>query len=545
MQCADVLGWKCNLDFKAASVQAGVTPIIHCWETNSNPGETGIIFYVGANNNGNKLDIASGNLNYMSEGQFPPSFFPAGMAGFLHRYVYTKTNPDLTWTLNDGATNWVVHLAASAVQKQCPQGVPIVMTLTYETSVDFNTINQTTAQTAIIAALASYSGLPAANFKNAAFAPTQNPTGFTMTIELTAGAAGTVSIYTAAAKMSMQAGEHATNDFTNALNAAVGVTPISLAHIFSAGTSVDTVGAPIVPVAPTAQTTPTAPVPLPPKPLIPFADCWEQRSNVLSLYFGYNNTGSAPVHVSAGPTNIVKTYPQGQVVSGSQVATTFPPGFSSFAFAVNIQVVPINTPDYMWTLLNHEVKMLTKGVNQECKQLDNAVVWIKFRGAAAKAVSKIADIKDLIIQYLPGLTLANFQAMVSGDTDFRIEVTFSQGGAKTQYAFASLLYAAFYTSPDFPTQLQALTEAEPISLNGLPTRTETQGHAKLTPHGPVALPPDWWVPILAPKPLSGGAIFGIIVAVIAGIALLVGVFLYLRSRPAVPGSGRGYEKLIQ
>lgn len=502
-------------------------------------GNGGVVFYVGVTNNGAKLDVPTGPLNYMSDAHLPPSFFPAGYSGFLRKYAFANPPATISWFISDNSTSYQVELSTVAAAAQCKTGAVLLVTLTYEMASDlYASVSQQAASTILAYEISQNTGMPTASIQNPGW--TQTATGFTVTFELYSNEAA--SVFGAAATISALAGEHATNAFTTRMNAAIGVTPVSLAHITSNGTSTDTLGTEIIPVAPA----PVLPVPQPPmtlpnQPLIPFADCWEQRSSYLYMYFGYNNTGTATINVPEGATNNIYRLPE-QAALGS--VTSFAPGFSSFAKVITINTPPTRTPDARWSLLNHEVKMLTRGVLQECKTTESAKVWIVFAGSDATALTKVNDITNLIISSIPNIQASQVSVTINSNgqpSTFRIEVVFTRAGV-TQYRAAADLYQAFYHGTTLATQLQTLTGVAPTGLHGQPTSVEVQGTSRLTPipasTNPTNPPPP------SSKKLGGGAIFGIIVGVVAGIALIAGVILYLRKNPP-NANGKTYEKLIQ
>lgn len=504
-------------------------------------GNGGVVLYVGANNSGAKIDVPTGPLNYMSDAHVSPSFFPAGYSGFLHKYAFANPPATLSWFISDNATSYHVELSTNAATAQCKAGAVLLVTLTYEMASDlYASVSQQAASTILAYEIGQNTGMPTSSILNPGW--TQTATGFTVTFELYSN--DQASNFGAAATIAALAGEHATNTFTTRMNAAIGVTPVSLAHIVANGTSTDTVGTEIVPVAPA----PVAPVPQPPmtiptQPLIPFADCWEQRSSYLYMYFGYNNTGTATINVPEGATNNIFRLPE-QAALGT--VTSFAPGFSSFAKVVTINTPPTRTPDARWSLLNHEVKMITRGVLQECKQTESAKVWIVFAGSDATALTKVNDITNLIITSVPNLQASQVSVTVNSSgqpATFRLEVVFTRAGV-TQYRAAADLYQAFYHGTTLATGLQTLAGAAPTGLHGQPTSVEVQGTSRLTPI-PVANPQSG-TPSGAPSShkLGGGAIFGIIIGVVAGIALIAGVILYLRKNPP-NANGRSYDKLIQ
>lgn len=495
-----------------------MTPIIHCWE-NDITSMGGVVFYVGANNNGPAIDIPSGASNYVSDGNVPPTYFPAGYSGFLHRYAFANPPSTLTWHLTYNQSAFLVELSTQAAAHQCPQSSGILTTLTYSMEAEkFPTINQANASQQLVAAITNQTGVPASAVS--ALTWTATGTGFTVTFVISPN--DDASVYTAATTLSSLAGEHATNDFTNKMNAAIGVTPVSLAHITSNGTSTDTVGSLVVPVGivPDAPV-PQAPFALPESPLIPFADCWEQSGATLSMYFGFNNTNNRVVQVAAGVNNAIVRLPDQSVLGA---VTVFPPGFTSFAKVVTMTTPPTKSPDARWNLLNHEVKMLTRGVMQQCKATESAKIWITFSGSDATALTKVDAIFNLLASSVTNLNATQITGVINSNgqpSTYRLELKIFRGSL-TQYRAAAELYNA-YQNTDLATRLQALTGTQPISFHGQPTAVEVQGTSRLMPV-PVPVNP-------AGGKLGGGAIFGIVLAVIAGIAVIVGVTWYIRKNP--------------
>lgn len=485
----------------------------------------GIVFYLGAQNQQNdSVDIATGNNNYMSDGRVPSEYFPSGYAGFLSKHAYATTPATVTWHL-DG---WVVDLSSQAVAHRCPATGVLLVGLNYASNANFASINQPGAVANLSQAINTLTGAPTTAMLNWVWL--QTPTGFVVTFELHPNDA--TSVYGAAATLSATAGNHVTNSFTDSMNAAIGVPLISLAHISSNSTSVDTYGTQPTPVAVVpSMPVPTTPVFIPENPLIPFADCWEQSGSLVTMYFGYNNTGPATIFVPQSDNNNIYKLPTNTPLG---TVTAFAPGFSAFAKAVNFTSPPTMTPDARWVLLNHQVNMFTRGVMQECKKTEHAKAWIVFAGSDATALTQVQAITNFIAAAVPNVLVGVNINSNGQPSTFRMEVDFQRGG-HSQFRGASDLYNLYHNQPTFTTGLANLAGVSPIGFYGQPTSVEVQGSQRLTP-----------IPVASPgaksNKLGGGAIFGIIVAVFAGIALIAGVILYLRKNPP---QQHEYDRLIQ
>jgi hypothetical protein len=523
----------------AVQAYASVVPIIHCWE-NDLGSNGGVVLYVGAENDQAAVqEIPSGNHNYMSESHFPPTLFWSGYTGFLRKYSYGNPPAALDWMLNDGTNLYEVQMSTQATMKQCnPTGV-VGLSFYYQAAADaFQHLNQVSTASRIEFVLRQEFGFPYEGMGSWTWAATAN--GFVGTLSLHRPDAGH-SQYMLAAQAAGMAGERASNAFTASLNSAVDVTA-SIIYLAGNSTTTDTIG--IVVTPPTPSVAPHPPVALPPNqipenPVIPFADCWERNGTTVWMYFGVNNTNSAPVHIPGGSNNIIQTLPDYRALPTPE---TFPVGFSSFAAAVPINLPPNQSPSAQWVLLNHYVNLLGQGSSQECKTQDSSSVWIYFTGTMPVTLDIVTNLETLVAQQVPGAALSQFSIILNTDpTNWHMEITITRGPVSA-WRSSAYLYSAFYNFNTFATALETLTSSAPVSLNVHPTAVEVQGSHRASPTSPIHIPTG--APTNPPhKKLNGGAIFGIILAVFAGIALVVGVVWYLRRNPPAPQGG--FEKLIQ
>lgn len=498
----------------------------------------GVVLYVGSQNTGNEAkEIPTGSLNYMSEGHVPPAYYPVGFNGFMRKYAYGNPPAHLSWVLSDGTSDYHVDMSTQATNLKCNPTANVALTFTYlAASTAFAEIQQTRVASRIELIVREQTQFPYNSM--GAWTWAQTATGFTATLVLHQNTVPTQ--FNATATLSGLAGDQALNSFTQALNDAIGVANVAIAHIGSNGTTTDVMGTVVVPTAPVPigpQPVPLPPGTLPENPIIPFADCWERNGSIIWFYFGCNNTNAAATHIPAGyNVNEIRMIP----TSAPQwTPETFAPGFSSFVHALPISVGPTGTANLEWILLNNYVMMLAQGASQECKATEAATIWINFSGNMPTTPNIIQQLEIIIASHVQGASLSQFSVNLNGGApSWRMEITISRGPV-SPWQSASQLYQQFYHATVLPTQLEQLTNATPIAFHGQPTSVERQGTTRPIPTKPVSFPTAQPVH----KKLGGGAIFGIIVAVAAGIALIGAVVWYLRRNPPVVGGG--FEKLIQ
>ena len=497
----------------------------------------GVVLYVGSQNtDAAAQEIPTGSLNYMSEAHVPPAWYPIGFNGFMRKYSYGNPPVTLSWVLSDGTSTYHVDMSSQATNLKCQADGNVALSFHYVAAAGvFAQINQVRSSSIIEFIIKEQTSFPYTAMGGWTWTETAN--GFVATLVLHQNAGPTQ--YFTAATLSGLAGDQAVNAFTNQLNDALGV-GASISFIASNGTSTDVTGIAVPPTAPQAAPIGPTPVPIPPgvlpeNPVIPFADCWERNGSTLWFYFGYNNTNAAAVHIAAGPVNIIQTLPQ---MTNQQTPETFGPGFSAFAIALPVVVGPIGTSNMEWLLLNNYVSLLAQGSSQECKATDAATIWIDFTGNMPVTPDIIQQLELVIASHVQGATLSQFNVNLNGGAPaWRMEITINRGSV-SPWRSAATLYQEFYHATVLPTQLEQLTNATPIAFHGQPTAVERRGTTRPLPTNPIAMPPTK----VPSKKLSGGAVFGIIVAVFAGIALIVAVVWYLRRNPPPAG---GFEKLIQ
>jgi hypothetical protein len=529
-----------ELSPEAMCANAKVVPVAHCWENDLlNMG--GFLVYVGADNDGTQaVEIPSGESNYMNGAHVPPTFFPTGLNAFMRKVAFANGGT-VDWILNDGTTSWEVTLSTNAPMNQCNMNAPVFVTFHFNapqgTFQQFSAQQLTAFGDRLVGAVYNAVHYPYAYYGAWNWASTTN--GFTATVELLPRQNSPTQFETAADIIGM-AGDQAVNQFTSDVNNAFGLPNVSVTHLSSNGTGANVYGVirpPLAPVQSNPGNTPAAPSSVDPSTLIPYADCWERNGTTLWFYFGYNNTAPTTSHVPAGSSNFAQTIPDG---SSKNVITTFTPGFSSFALAIALPNMKITQSGAIeWYILTHYVRNIVRGSSGECRPAEGTNVWIYFNGNFPVIANLPQQLEAVVAEQIPGIDPAQISINTNGVAPiWRIEISISRGPVSPARA-ASYLYNAFYNNPAFATKLENLAQATPTSLHGQATSTELAGSTRPSPLAPYS------VPVLVPvkKHLSGGAIFGIIVGVVAGIALIGVVVWYLR-KSSMQGQG-GFEKLIQ